>query len=403
MKKYGVYFLIFILLFTINPIPPMSVSAEESDDEELDGEEVVLLAEQVDEEILLFESIEDIEENKEAEKIPDDTSAILLHNTTTEEVNDIEYTFIRYEKENEDDEEGQNLVEAYVESEAVVPLELEEQFKEDRLKEQEEATDVDDVSEDDKNATSEDYGEESEEIESNDADATSDKEDTVTDDGQSAEKDMDPEEESDYEKASEEEDKDESDEESTDETEIDEKDEDEAEEEVEIESKEQDKLRNHSEISLAANQASYNGIALKNKTHVYSKQSRDSKSLKSYSKGSILKYSSLNKNWYVTGVFINGKKQTGYIHKSDVENADDKSKSLQGVASKSPTRIYASASTNSKSIKSYKAGSILKYSTFSKDWYRTGVFINGKKQTGYIHKSHVENADDKSKSLQGVA
>src|SRR5699024_1008721 len=151
------------------------------------------------------------------------------------------------------------------------------------------------------------------------------------------------------------------------------------------------------------NQTSYNGIALKNKTHVYSKQSRDSKSLKSYSKGSILKYSSLNKNWYVTGVFINGKKQTGYIHKSDVENADDKSKSLQGVASKSPTRIYASASTNSKSIKSYKAGSILKYSTFSKDWYRTGVFINGKKQTGYIHKSDVENADDKGKSLQGVA
>src|SRR5699024_10670756 len=102
------------------------------------------------------------------------------------------------------------------------------------------------------------------------------------------------------------------------------------------EAKKQDKLSNAKSMNLAANQTSYNGIALKNKTHVYSKQSRDSKSLKSYSKGSILKYSSLNKNWYVTGVFINGKKQTGYIHKSDVENADDKSKSLQGVASKSP-------------------------------------------------------------------
>src|SRR5699024_12779504 len=112
----------------INPIPPMSLSEEKTDDEELDGEEVILLDEQVDEEILLFESIEVIEENKEAEKIPDDTSAILLHNTTTEEVNDIEYTFIRYEKENEDDEEGQNHVEGYVESEAVDSIELEEQI-----------------------------------------------------------------------------------------------------------------------------------------------------------------------------------------------------------------------------------------------------------------------------------
>src|SRR5699024_284310 len=162
MKKYGAYFLIFILLSTINPIPPMSVSTEESDDEEANGEEVVLVDEQVDEEILHVESIEAIDENKEAEKIPDDTTAILLHNTPTEEVNDIEYNFIRYEKENEDDEEGQNLVEGYVESEAVVPLELEEQFKADRLKEQEEATDSDDVSEDDENATSEDDGEESE-------------------------------------------------------------------------------------------------------------------------------------------------------------------------------------------------------------------------------------------------
>src|SRR5699024_4133828 len=124
---------------------------------------------------------------------------------------------------------------------------------------------------------------------------------------------------------------------------------------------------------------------------------------KSYKAGSILKYSTFSKDWYRTGVFINGKKQTGYIHKSHVENADDKSKSLQGVASKSPTRIYASASTNTKSIKSYKVGSILKYSTFSKDWYRTGVFINGKKQTGYIHKSHVENATDKPESSFGVA
>src|SRR5699024_5839203 len=150
---------------------------------------------------------------------------------------------------------------------------------------------------------------------------------------------------------------------------------------------------------------SYSGVALKNKTHVYSQQSRDSDILKSYSEGSVLKYSyvtDLNENWYRTGVFINGKKQTGYIHKSDVENAIDNPESLEGIGKKSPTHVYSSASTSSKSLKSYKKGSILKYSTFSKDWYKTGVFIDGEKQTGYIHKSDVENPVENPESLEGI-
>src|SRR5699024_3642474 len=162
----------------------------------------------------------------------------------------------------------------------------------------------------------------------------------------------------------------------------------------------EDRFSNYSNDSV-----SYNGVALKNKTHVYSKQSRDSDILKSYSEGAMLKYSyvtELNDNWYSTGVFINGKKQIGYIHKSDVENIVDNPESLQGIGKKSPTHVYSSASTSSKSLKSYKKGSILKYSTFSENWYRTGVFINGKKQTGYIHKSDVENPVENPESLEGI-
>lgn len=154
--------------------------------------------------------------------------------------------------------------------------------------------------------------------------------------------------------------------------------------------------------TFAASQTSYQGVALKNQTHVYSKQSRDSDVLKSYSSGSILKYSSLNAQWYQTGVFINGKYHKGYIHTSDVDNAVNNPESLQGVAVQAPTHVYSSASTGSKSLKSYSQGSILKYSTFSKDWYVTGVFVNGKKHTGYIHKSHVEDAEKNSESLQGI-
>src|SRR5690625_1170671 len=159
---------------------------------------------------------------------------------------------------------------------------------------------------------------------------------------------------------------------------------------------------NYITSTFSINQTSFIGVALNSPTNVYSKQSLNSDILKSYPNGSILKYSSFSKDWYQTGVFINGKKHTGYIHKSHVENATQNSESLQGVGLKSPTHVYASASTSSKSLKSYSAGSVLKYSTFSENWYQTGVFINGKKHTGYIHKSHVENATQNSESLQGV-
>src|SRR5699024_11828095 len=51
--------------------------------------------------------------------------------------------------------------------------------------------------------------------------------------------------------------------------------------------------------TFSSDSVSYSGVALKNKTHVYSQQSRDSDILKSYSEGSVLKYSyvtDLNEN-----------------------------------------------------------------------------------------------------------
>ncbi len=131
------------------------------------------------------------------------------------------------------------------------------------------------------------------------------------------------------------------------------------------------------------------GVALKNPTGVYLRASKDSIRRKVYPTGSILKYYTYTKDWYRTGVFINGVKQTGYIHKSDVDTATENPKFLEGIAIKSPTAVYTRASTSSKALKTYSAGSILKYYTYTKDWYRTGVYINGVKQTGYIHKSHV--------------
>src|SRR5690606_29084543 len=123
-----------------------------------------------------------------------------------------------------------------------------------------------------------------------------------------------------------------------------------------------------------------------------SSTSTDSDVLKSYPEGKILLYYTYSSDWYQTGVYINGVKVTGYIHKSHVDNVVSEQEKLSGVALKSPTAVYSRASTNSNALKTYAQGTVLLYNTFSSDWYQTGVYINGVKRTGYIHKSHVENA-----------
>jgi len=150
----------------------------------------------------------------------------------------------------------------------------------------------------------------------------------------------------------------------------------------------------------AAAQTHY-GVALKDPTYVYENISTNSKKLKSYAKGSILKYQSFNEDWYKATVYINGIARQGFINKNDVETAIDKPVTLQGVALKSPTYIYSNASTT-KAIKSYSQGSILKYQTFTSQWYKATVYINGKAQTGYIHKSDVENAVGQPARLEGI-
>lgn len=61
-----------------------------------------------------------------------------------------------------------------------------------------------------------------------------------------------------------------------------------------------------------------NGYAQKNPTYVYAKNSKKSKKLKRYPKGTKIKYRYYNSNWYRATVYIKGKKHAGYIHKNDV-------------------------------------------------------------------------------------
>lgn len=160
----------------------------------------------------------------------------------------------------------------------------------------------------------------------------------------------------------------------------------------------------HSHLEPAAkDNTSYQGAALKGTTNVYKEASTNGGVWKSYSKGTILSYQSFSENWYSATVYVSGKKRTGYIHRNDVENAVKDSQSLRGIGTKSPTVIYAGASTDTKKFKSYSAGTILKYETFLSDWYKATVYINGKRTNGYIHTSHVEGLLAEQKSVDARA
>src|SRR5699024_4048609 len=83
-------------------------------------------------------------------------------------------------------------------------------------------------------------------------------------------------------------------------------------------------------MSLSATDSVFSGIALKDDTHVYAEQSRDSKKLRSYAQGTILKFRAFNSSWYIATVKVDGAWTSGYIHQSDVDIITDSQSALRG-------------------------------------------------------------------------
>src|SRR5699024_4435384 len=65
-----------------------------------------------------------------------------------------------------------------------------------------------------------------------------------------------------------------------------------------------------SDVGEAKNASTVTGVALKQRTSVYSDTTKSSKVLKSYQQGHILKYKAYDKDWFIATVFINGKAHT---------------------------------------------------------------------------------------------
>ena len=75
---------------------------------------------------------------------------------------------------------------------------------------------------------------------------------------------------------------------------------------------------------------------------------------------------------------------------------------IKGVALKAPTKVYASMSTTSVALKSYKQGHILQFRPYNTDWYTATVYISGEARTGYLHKNDVDVLIDQQR-VEGYA
>jgi len=76
---------------------------------------------------------------------------------------------------------------------------------------------------------------------------------------------------------------------------------------------------------------------------------------------------------------------------------------ISGIAIYAPTKTYASPSTSAQVIKSYKAGTLLKFYDYSASWYQGRVKVNGTWKTVYIQKSAVETIITNSVQIEAIA
>src|SRR5699024_10743554 len=102
MKKVVIYNLIFILVFSMIPMPLIDSVSAESEEEET--EDIVLFAEKEGDEINLYSSEEDVEVDESEFDIPDESEALLIHNDSTFEYVDQLYVYIQYEVEDSEDD-----------------------------------------------------------------------------------------------------------------------------------------------------------------------------------------------------------------------------------------------------------------------------------------------------------
>ena len=88
------------------------------------------------------------------------------------------------------------------------------------------------------------------------------------------------------------------------------------------------------------------------------------------------------------------------LSKSAAKSTETK---LQGITISASTKAYASPSTSAKVIKSYTAGTALKFYNHSKSWYKAKIKISGKWRTVYLQKRSIETITKNSVKVEAIA
>lgn len=128
------------------------------------------------------------------------------------------------------------------------------------------------------------------------------------------------------------------------------------------------------------------GVAKKTTTNIRVGASTKSNVLRKVPVGYVMtNMKTFSKNWYE--VNIGG--QVGYIHRKHVTIVKTKPVNTRVYTLKSPTNVRVGASTKSNVLTKIPKGTLIDVTTFSKNWYSYTATINGKRQTGYIHRKHV--------------
>lgn len=152
---------------------------------------------------------------------------------------------------------------------------------------------------------------------------------------------------------------------------------------------------------ILADRESNKGVTVQT-TNVYAKPSTSATVLNSWTKGTVMDYTPISKNWSKVTITKSGKKVTGYIQSNLVQLADTSTKSIKGI-SLTNANVYTNASSSSKVLKKYNPGVILTLQPFVSGWYKTKVTINGVVKTGYMDSRQIETILDKRDSQQGLA
>ena len=129
-----------------------------------------------------------------------------------------------------------------------------------------------------------------------------------------------------------------------------------------------------------------NGVTINQQTNIYHRASKSGPVVQKLESGTKLSYETYVNNWYKVTVGST----TGFIHADSIEPILTEQSSVEGYAKHNYVNIYSGTSRNSAVLRSYKKGSLLKFKTFSTNWYEAIIYINNKPVVGYIHHNDID-------------